>query len=73
MEKLIVHVTYWLGIACLVVAVIWRIVNTFRLWQSPTGAGGGPLGHGAFVHASIAFLVAATATVAYSWFNSQES
>jgi len=72
MEKLIVRVSYWLGIACLVIAVIWRIVNIFRFWQSPTGTPGA-LGHPAFLHASILFLVATVATVAYSWFNSQKS
>src|SRR5208283_5471658 len=34
MEKLIARWSYWLGIACLVIAVIWRIVNIFLSWHS---------------------------------------
>jgi len=70
MEKLIARLTYWLGIACLVIAVIWKIVNVFRTMQSPPVAGG-PLSHLAFMHGSILFLVATIATACYVWLNSQ--
>jgi len=71
MEKLIARLTYWLGIACLVIAVIWRIVNFFRTMQSPPGAGG-PISHLAFMHGSVLFLVATIATACYAWLNSQK-
>ena len=72
MEKLIARWSYWLGIACLVIAVIWRIVNVFWSWHlsaSTTGPGFGPL---TFLHASILLLVATIATVGYVWLNSQK-
>jgi len=71
MEKLIARLTYWLGIACLVIAVVWRIVNVFRSWQS-SAATAGPVGHLAFMHGSILFLVATIATACYVWLNSQK-
>ena len=71
MEKLIARLSYWLGIACLVIAVIWRIVNIFRFWQSSAGTPGA-IGHGAFLHASMLFFVATVATVCYAWLNSQK-
>jgi hypothetical protein len=71
MEKLIARCSYWLGITCLVIAVIWKGVNILRYVQSPAGAGG-PLGHSAFMHASILFLVATIGTACYTWLNSQK-
>ena len=71
MEKLIARLSYWLGMACLVIAVIWRIVSGFRSWQS-SAVTAGPIGHSAFLHASILFLVATIATACYAWLNSQK-
>lgn len=71
MEKLIARWSYWLGMACLVIAVVWKIVNVFRSWHS-SAAAGGPLGHVAFMHGSILFLVATIATACYVWVNSQK-
>jgi hypothetical protein len=72
MEKLIARSSYWLGIACLIIAVIWRIVNIFWSWHSSASTPGPILGHLAFLHASILFLVATIATVGYAWLNSQK-
>ncbi len=74
MEKLIARWSYWLGMACLVIAVIWRVVDIFRSWSSSSAATSGqPVGHVAFLHASILFLVATIATACYAWLNSQKS
>jgi hypothetical protein len=72
MEKLIARWSYWLGMACLVIAVIWRIVSIFRSWQPSTSVGAGPIGHLAFMHGSILFLVATIATTCHIWLNSQK-
>jgi len=72
MEKLIARWSYWAGIACLVIAVIWRIVNIFRSWQSSATTSEPFIGHLAFFHASILFLVATIATACYVWLNSQK-
>jgi len=72
MEKLIARWSYWAGIACLLIAVIWRVVNFFRSWQSSAATPGPFIGHLAFMHASILFLVATIATACYVWLNSQK-
>lgn len=72
MEKLIARWSYWLGIACLVIAVIWRIVNAFRSWHSLASTPGPIMGPLTFLHGSILFLVATIATVGYAWLNSQK-
>jgi hypothetical protein len=53
MEKLIARWSYSLGIACLAIAVIWKIVNVLRSWQSSAATPGPMVGHVAFMHASI--------------------
>ena len=72
MEKLIARSSYWPGIACLVVAVIWRLANVLRPVQ-PSAATGVPIEPGSMMHASILFLVASIATTCYSWLNSQKT
>jgi len=72
MEKLIARWSYWLGMACLVITVIWRIVRVLRSWQSSSAATAAAIGHSSFLHASILFLVATIATACYAWLNSQK-
>lgn len=72
MEKLIARSSYWLGIACLLITVIWRVVNVFRSWSPSAVTSGQAIGHSAFLHASILFLVATIATASYAWLNSQK-
>lgn len=72
MEKLICRLSYWLGIVCLVIAVIWKFVGFIHSRQMPTVSGAGPVGNVAFMHGSILFLVATIASAAYIWLNSQK-
>ena len=72
MEKLIARWSYWLGMVCLVITVIWWFVNVIRSWMSSAGTPGNGIGHLAFMHASILFLVATIATAGYAWLNSQK-
>ena len=87
MEKLIARWSYWLGITSMVIAVIWKIVDAFRYLHSPAspvgaatmGAAtpGAPtvtavVGHAMFLHGSVMFLVATTASVGYAWLKSQK-
>jgi hypothetical protein len=87
MEKLIARWSYWLGIACMVIAVIWKIVVVFGYWHlraSTVGAAtvgaatpgattvAAVVGHSMFLHGSIMFLVATIASVGYAWLKSQK-
>ena len=73
MEKLIARWSYWLGIACLVITVIWRTANAFGLLLPFIGPPGRAIWYLSFFHASILFFVSAIATACYAWINSQKS
>jgi hypothetical protein len=71
MEKLIARWSYWLGIACLVIAVVWRAGNACGFWTPMTIAPGHTIWYLSFLHASILFFVTTIATACYAWLNSQ--
>lgn len=73
MEKLIARWSYWLGIACLVIAVAWRTVNAFGLWMPINVTPGRSIWYWSFFHASILFFVTTIATACYTWMGSQKS
>ncbi len=67
MEKHITHWTYWLGIACLVIALVWRVSS---IWLGSTQTlGVTPL---SFYKSSLLFFVAAIATANYTWAKGQK-
>jgi hypothetical protein len=87
MEKLIARGSYWLGIACLVIAAIWKIVAVFWYWHSPASTVGAAtvgaatpgtttvaavVGYLTFMHGSIMFFVATIASVGSAWLKSQK-
>jgi hypothetical protein len=55
MEKLIARWNYWLGIACLVIAVTWRAVNAFGLILPLTVVPGHTIWYLSFFRGSILF------------------
>lgn len=71
MEKMIARWSYWLGIACSVIAVIWKAVNAFGLWV-PSSATPRTIWYLSFFHGGILFLVTTVATACYAWINSQK-
>jgi hypothetical protein len=72
MEKLIAHWSYWLGIACLVIAVMWRTVNAFGLWLPLNVTPGHTIWYLSFFHASILFFATTIATACHAWLTSQK-
>jgi hypothetical protein len=72
MENLIARSSYWLGIACLVISVIWRALNAFGFWLPLKITPGHTIWYLSFFHASILFFVATIATACYAWFGSQK-
>jgi len=72
MQKMIAHWTYWLGIACLVIALVWRAVNALGFWLPLTVTPGHTIWYLSFFHASFLFLGTTVATACYAWLNSQK-
>jgi hypothetical protein len=65
MEKHISHWSYWLGIASLIIAVVWKALSAFGL-GSPM-----PFSYLTFYKASLLLFVAAIASANYAWLKSQ--
>jgi hypothetical protein len=66
MERQILHWSYWLGLACLIIAVVWRVANVFGLALSNSIF---PL---TFYKGSLLLLVAAIASASYASFKPQK-
>ncbi len=67
MSKSIMQVSYWLGIASVVVALVWRAANAAGIWL-PRGG----VGYLSFFKGAILFLLAAVATASYAWFTARK-
>jgi hypothetical protein len=72
MEKLIGRWSYWLGIACVVIALGWRAVNAVGLLLPPTVAPGRAISYWSFYHGSVLLLAASIASTCCAWLNSQK-
>jgi len=66
MEKHILQWSYWLGLAALVIAVLWRAANAFGMLPSQANF---PL---TFYKGSLLLLVAAIASASYAGFKPQK-
>ena len=72
MERNIVHWSYWLGIACLVIALLWRAFNALGIWLPATITPGNTVYYMSFYKASLLFFVAAIASANYALLKSQK-
>ena len=73
MEKLIMRWSYWLGVICVVLAVVTRILNTFGVPTVLMQTKGNSISFRTFVDGSLLFLITSIATAGYAWFNQQKS
>jgi hypothetical protein len=69
MEKHILQWTYWLGLACLAVAVVWRALNALgSVIPLPAFLGTGKfIWYGGFQKWGLLLLVASIATSSFIW------
>ena len=65
MERQILQWSYWLGLASLIVAVVWRAANAFGLALNT------PVVPLTFYKGSLLLLVAAIASASYAGFKAQ--
>ena len=72
MERNIVHWSYWLGIASLVIALLWRAFNALGLWLPTTITPGNTVYYMSFYKASLLFFVTSIASANYAAFNSRK-
>ena len=65
MEKKIAQYSYWLGVACVVVALVWRAVNSMGYFPNANVPGVG-IYYMSFYKGGLIFLLVCIATRAYS-------
>jgi hypothetical protein len=66
-------VTYWLGIATLIVALLWRAFNALGMWLPMQISPGQTVYYMSFYKASLLFFVGAIASAGCAWFKSQKA
>jgi len=74
MEKQITFCTYWLGVACLVIALALRVAE---IWMGPTvlldSAGKMAIGHLSLYKGALVFFLASIASAVYAWAKAQKA
>ncbi len=72
MERLIARIGYWLGLVCVVIALVWRGLNAFGIFLPDKVSQGVGIGYMSFVKASVLFLLVAIASANYVWVKGQK-
>jgi len=73
MAKQIAKWSYWVGIVCLVVSILWRAASAIGLPAAPSLVDGRTFGYLTFYRGSLLFFVASIASAAYGWASSRSS
>jgi hypothetical protein len=71
MEKQIMHWSYWLGVACVVLAVVTRILNTLGVSTILLQTRGDPISFRTFADGALLFLITSIATAGSAWLKRQ--
>lgn len=66
MEKHLIRWTYWLGLACVVVALAWRALNTMGAFLPDSMVLGRSIYYMSFYKAALILLVTSMATASYA-------
>ena len=66
MEKHLIRWTYWLGLACMVVALAWRALNAMGTFLPDNMVLGRSIYYMSFYKAALIFLVTSMATASYA-------
>ena len=62
MEKLIALVSYWLGLICVVLSLLFRVFATFGIALAYSPANGLAISYNSFFHGAIVFLLLSAAS-----------
>jgi len=72
-EKHLVTWSYWLGIACFVIALVWRACNAVGMLLPKSMVTGQTVSYMSFYKGGLLFFLLTIATANYTWFNSRTS
>lgn len=71
MDKLIGRLSYWAGIACSVMAILWRVANAFSYLPNSMMSRGVDISYLSFLHTGFLLFIVTMATACYSWLAGQ--
>lgn len=72
MEKLIGRWSYWAGITCAAIAILWRLANAFSFLPVSTMRTGVDISYLSFLHIGFLLFIVTMATACYSFLASQK-
>jgi hypothetical protein len=72
MEKLIGRWSYWTGIICAAIAILWRLANVFSFLPFSTMRTGFDISFLSFLHVGFLLFIVTMATACYSFLASQK-
>jgi hypothetical protein len=73
MEKHIMRWSYWLGVVCVVLAIVTRFLNTLGLPTMLLQTRGNSISYRSFVDGALLFLITSIATAGFAWFKRQST
>jgi hypothetical protein len=73
MEKHIMRWSYWLGVICVVLAVVTRILNSLGMSTVLLQTKGDSISFRTFVDGALLFLITSIATAGFVWFKRQNT
>ncbi len=73
MEKHLVTWSYWLGIACFAIALVWKTWSAFGLWLPKGMTAAQTISYMTFYKGGLLFFLLTIATANYTWLNSRTS
>ncbi len=72
MDKKISIASYWLGIACVAMTIVFRALAAIGIWPSLVPANGAGISYNTFHHAAELFLILAIAAKLMSGTNAEK-
>jgi hypothetical protein len=73
MEKHIMRWSYWLGVLCVLLAVVTRALNSLGLSTTLLQTRGDSISFRTFVNGALLLLITSIATAGFIWFKRQNS
>lgn len=72
MEKMITKCSYWPGVACLVIALIWRAGTALGVFMPIYISPDRSVSYMSFLNGSLLFFTATVATACHAWVTSHK-
>ncbi len=72
MDRLIGRWSYWAGVACAAIAILWRLANALSFLPNNMMRSGIDIGYLSFLHIGFLLFIITMATACYTWLTTQK-